>query len=284
MGAWGTSLYANDSTCDIRGEYVDKLRRGKTNEEATFELIEDNQEIMGDVEEEPLFWYALADTQWNYGRLLSEVKEKALFFLDQKGELERWKESGEKQLNAWKHTLNKLKEKLLSTPPPEKKVSAYRLYKCKWQLGDVFAYQFSGEYSKEKGVFGQYIIFRKISEDICWPGHIVPTVHIYQWIGKEIPELDEIKDMDLLITKFRPMVLVNNPHKKKEYLFDILTASEKAIPKDRLTYLGNVQGDDLFQYPGYSYKDQKYFTGYARAEWKNFEKEIIDQYNAWVSL
>ena len=34
---------------------------------------------MGDVEEEPLFWYVLADTQWNYDRLQPEVKEKALF-------------------------------------------------------------------------------------------------------------------------------------------------------------------------------------------------------------
>ena len=75
MGAWGTSLYANDYASDIRGDYVDKLKRGKSNEEATQELIKANQEIMGDIEEEPLFWFALADTQWNYGRLLPEVKE-----------------------------------------------------------------------------------------------------------------------------------------------------------------------------------------------------------------
>ena len=31
-----------------------------------------------DDEEEPSFWFALADTQWKYGRLLPEVKEKAI--------------------------------------------------------------------------------------------------------------------------------------------------------------------------------------------------------------
>lgn len=67
MGAWGTGLYSNDSACDIRGDYIDKLKRGKTNDEATQELINSNRDIMGDVEEEPLFWFALADTQWNYG-------------------------------------------------------------------------------------------------------------------------------------------------------------------------------------------------------------------------
>ena len=120
MGAWGTSLYENDTTCDIRDDYIDKLKRGKNSEEATNELICQNREIVGDIEEEPLFWYALADTQWEYGRLLPEVKEKALFFIEQKKELERWKESGKEKYTAWRETLTALKEKL-NVPAPEPK-------------------------------------------------------------------------------------------------------------------------------------------------------------------
>ena len=99
MGAWGTSLYANDAASDIRNDYIDKLKCGKTNEEAIKELVEENNQIMGDTEEEPLFWFALADTQWEYGRLMPEVKEKALFYLAQGKELERWNESGGKKIN-----------------------------------------------------------------------------------------------------------------------------------------------------------------------------------------
>lgn len=198
MVAWGTSLYANDSASDIRGDYVDKLRRGKTNEEVTKELIEANQDIMGDLEEEALFWFALADTQWNYGRLLPEVKEKALFYLTQDKGLERWKESGQKQLNAWKNTLEKLKGKLESPQPPIKKVSKYRLYQCKWKLGDVFAYRFTSNYSKEKGLEGKYVVFRKVSEDTWWPGHIIPVVQVYKWMGDDIPSIDKIYDCALL--------------------------------------------------------------------------------------
>lgn len=29
MGSWGAGLYSNDSACDIRGDYIDKLKRGK---------------------------------------------------------------------------------------------------------------------------------------------------------------------------------------------------------------------------------------------------------------
>ena len=276
MGAWGTSLYANDTASDIRGDYVDKLRRKKTNEEATQELIEMNEDIMGDVEEEPLFWFALADTQWNYGRLLPFVREKALEFLDRKEELERWEEAGEKQQRAWLATREKLKEKLLSPQPPEKKVYAYRLYKCRWKLGDVFAYQFHGEYSKKRGVYGKYIIFRKVSEDTWWPGHIVPAVHVYQWIGTELPPLDKIKEMKLLPQKFWPIVYMKEPDKEKEYFLDLLVSKENAIPKEHLIFLGNIDGDDLEPYRGLGY-----YNGYDRTEWKNFENKILEQYFAW---
>lgn len=46
VGTWGTSLYANDLTSDIRGDYVDGLKRGKTNEEITRELIDGIQRIL----------------------------------------------------------------------------------------------------------------------------------------------------------------------------------------------------------------------------------------------
>ena len=285
MGAWGTLLYANDSASDIRGDYVDKLRCGKTNEEVTREIIEENRDIMGDAEEEPLFWFALADTQWNYGRLLPQVKEKALFYLSQDKELERWKESGEKQLNAWKKTLDALKEKLESPQPSVKKVSKYRLYQCKWKLGDVFAYRFISEYSKAKNFYNHYIIFRKVSEDFCWPGHIVPVVQVYKWIGKDIPAIESLVNKSLLEQRFYPNVLESKPNKKKEFKIKLLSTSQNVIPKDNLSFLGNIPGDDLIPFRGYDY-----WTGYTEVGWESsryntkFEHYIIDMYLAWKDI
>lgn len=285
MGAWGTSLYANDTTCDIRGDYLDQLRRGKSNEETTKELILKYQELGGDPEEEPLFWFALADTQWNYGRLLPEVKEKALYFLGQDEELERWRESGEKQLKAWKNTLNKLEEKLRSPQPPEKKVSKYRLYQCKWKLGDVFAYRFSSEYSREKGFYGQHVVFRKVSEDTWWPGHIVPVVEVYKWIGEDIPPLNVLLNMRLLEQGFYPTALQNYPLLKKEFLIKLLSTSQRVIPKDNLSFLGNVPGDGLFPFC-----EPDFFTNYTAVGWEgqgynnSFEKYIIDMYLVWQNV
>lgn len=281
MGAWGTSLYSNDSASDIRGDYVDKLKRGKTNEEATQELIDKNCDIMGDTEEEPLFWFALADTQWNYGRLLSEVKEKALYFLSQDKESERWKEAGQKQSTAWKKTLDELMKKLESPQPDAKKVSKYRFYQCKWQLGDVFAYRFSSSYSNEKGFDGKYTVFRKISEDTWWPGHIVPVVQIYKLISNDIPSIDKLSTLELLPAFYSPSDLNKSQNKKPNYEIKLLSESEKGIPKDNLTFIGNLPGEDLVPFRGH-----KYWTGNNPVGWESsryntkFEHYVIDMYLA----
>ena len=285
MGTWGTSLYENDTTCDIRDDYIDKLKRGKSSEEATNELICQNREIVGDIEEEPLFWYALADTQWEYGRLLPEVKEKALFFIEQKEELERWKESGKEKYTAWRETLTALKEKLNAPAPEPKRISRYRLYRCPWTLGDVFAYRFSGEYSREKGFFNQYVIFREVSEDTYWPGHIIPVVQVYNWIGPEIPLLDQIKEQGLLVQNCLPETLAHKPDLERKYAIKLITTSRKALPEKNLTFLGNVGGDDLTAFRGHDYLSDYIGVGWDGSRYNRwFEKYVIDRYLAWNNV
>lgn len=278
MGAWGTSLYANDAACDIRSDYLDGLRHGKTNEEVTQKLIDSNQEIMKNDEEEPLFWFALADTQWNYGRLLPEVKKKALFFLSQEKELERWNDSERTQVNAWVKTLKTLKDKLNSPQPVEKKVSKYRLYQCQWKLGDVFAYQFSEGYSAEKGVKGKYIIFRKISEDTWWPGHIVPVIQVYKWIGCIIPSIEELSGLELLPI-CQPTGPVKTPNNKQNYEIKLITESEKSIPKSNLMFLGNLPGDDIIPFRGHDFWTGYYPVGWESSKYnRKLEHFIIDMF------
>ena len=285
MGAWGTSLYSNDTACDLRGDYLDRLKRGKTNEEITQELIEEKSGIMGDVEEEPLFWFALADTQWNYGRLLPEVKEKAMYFLAQEDELERWKDSGEKQLLAWMKTRDKLREKLETPQPPEKKISKYKLYQCKWQLGDVYAYKLSSEYSEEEGFRGKYFAFRKVSEYTWWPGHIVPIIQMYKWIGDELPTLELLAGQRLLPIKAFLHLLDNNggtADKSKVYNIVLVKESERSIPKNSLFYVGNISGNDLLPlhegYKGY------FAVGWESSKYNNkIEHFFIKMYQASCS-
>ena len=77
--------------------------------------------LVGDEHEEPLLWFALAETQWKVGRLVPEVKDKALEWIKKNGGLEPWLEEGGKG-TGWHKTLEKLKQKLESPMPAEKKI------------------------------------------------------------------------------------------------------------------------------------------------------------------
>ena len=122
MGVWGTSLYANDCTCDVRDTYMDFLQKQMDKEEAYKRTLEECNQYIGDIDE-PFFWYALADTQWRVGRLMPEVKDKAIYWIEKNGGLELWTESKNRG-EGWRKTLVKLKERLESPMPPEKRIKS----------------------------------------------------------------------------------------------------------------------------------------------------------------
>ena len=138
---------------------------------------------------------------------------------------------------------------------------------------------------KEKNFYNHYIIFRKVSEDFCWPGHIVPVVQVYKWIGKDIPAIESLVNKSLLEQRFYPNVLESKPNKKKEFKIKLLSTSQNVIPKDNLSFLGNIPGDDLIPFRGYDY-----WTGYTEVGWESsryntkFEHYIIDMYLAWKDI
>ena len=154
MGTWGASLYANDTTCDVRDAYIKYLQNQLSNEEALTKIMKDFEELMGDEDDEPLFWFALAETQWKVGRLTSEVKDNALRWIEKEGGVALWEDSGTSAV-GWKKTLGNLKEKLESPMRSEKKIRKPDVIDQNlWNIGDVYAYQFHTEKSKEKDTYG----------------------------------------------------------------------------------------------------------------------------------
>lgn len=147
MGAWGAGLYQDDVTQDIRNEYVNRLRVGYTNEEATDELIEYYGYLIEDEDDGPLFWFALADTQWKYGRLMKKVKEEAIKHIKSGKNLERWKEENIKLYSKRQNVLEELEVKLNSQQPSEKKVSKLTIDKSPWEVGDVLLYKIKSDNS-----------------------------------------------------------------------------------------------------------------------------------------
>jgi len=187
MGSWGAKLYQNDDALDVRDQFKDLLRRGKTSAEITEELIEAFGDVLDNPYIGPNFWFALADTQWGLGRLQPRVKKQALAWLDKGGDLEIWKVENPKEAVVRGKVLQELRVKINSPQPPEKKISQYRLYQCEWNFGDVFAYQMESDLAKEEGFYGRYFLIQKVDEDIWHPGHVVPIVRAKFTLDDTLP-------------------------------------------------------------------------------------------------
>ncbi len=211
MGAWGTGLYQDDVTCDIKEEYLNRLRIGYTNIEATQEVIDHNMDSIEDVEDGPLFWFALADVQWKYGRLLPEVKEEALKYIQSGNDLERWKEN-KKQYEKRKQVLKELEVRLNSPQPPEKKLTKLTIHKATWEVGDVLLYQIhngglrNNEIVRNSKWYNKYVLLRVVGITKTNIGslprkysHEQNVVKIYNWVGESEPTIELINKLQFII-------------------------------------------------------------------------------------
>lgn len=289
MGTWGFGLYENDLSLDVKDEFEELYKEGKTAQEITDKLTEEYRDIMGDIEEEPLFWLALADTQWDSGVLLPSVKEKALFWLNICQETQRTR-TMDGVAEARKGTLDDLREKLLSPQPPMKKVRKGRRFICPWKLGDVFAWQLESDQAKERGLYGRYLLIQKVDEGTWYPGHIVPIVYVKITKDANLPanveEYDQLEYVQISFSKYeerfwpidmrRPQEDIAEKAKidyqvdeygfLPQYRITLIHTSKKAIPES-LIYVGNFAN---------AARPQKEFVPHVKvnivaAAWKKFE-------------
>lgn len=261
MGAWGAKLYENDTALDVRDRF-DDLQKGKTVREITNELIGEYANELDDIYCAPTFWFALADTQWNLGKLLPEVKEQALAWIKKGGDLSVWQEENQALAITREKVLRELSQKLNSPLPPEKKISQHRIYKCEWKIGDVYAYQLESELAKEKGLFGRYFLIQKVDEGIWHPGHIVPIVYVKITKDEKLPactmDIDQLEFVQTWFTKYEDRFLpidgirpnediaekskikyeVDNFGFLPQFRVVLLNTSKKIIPT-KLVFIGN---------------------------------------------
>ncbi len=211
MGAWGAGLYQDDVTCDVKEEYLNQLRIGKSNEEATDFLLDSYSDCANDDEDCDcsLFWFALADTQWKYGRLEDRVKKEALRQIKLGNDLERWQENGTRDYNKRKAVLHKLEEELNSIPPKEKKVSKLIMDKAAWEVGDVLLYQFKTDDLVNPEWKGKYILLRVVGISRTNIGSLPRNEYfneqniaaIYNWVGSSKPDLSIINKLQFVPQK-----------------------------------------------------------------------------------
>ena len=248
MGTWGSGLYANDTTCDIRDTYMGFLKEQLSNGDAYEKTLAKCNEYLHDPDDAPLFWFALADTQWKAGRLLPEVKANALEWIDKGGGMPLWEESANGGV-GWKKTLDKLRAKLETEQPKEKRVrKPEKINQNLWNNGDVYAYLFHKEFDGRFGAPGKYMVLHKIGVEEAYYGdsgttEIYIVVRAFGKLFDNLPTLEDLRGVEPLCfgspgnNQEPQMQMGLTLHKKKDY------------PADYLTYLGNIPVPEYIPVP-----------------------------------
>ena len=262
MGVWGVGIYQNDIALDVCDTFKEQYNDGKSSQEITEKLISEYSVLFGDDDEEPLFWFALADTQWKFGVLLPEVKEKALYWIEKDRGVLRFQMIGKPSKTQRARKLDELRDRLNSPQPPVKKVKKKRIYKCQWNIGDVFAYKLESDLAKERGLYGRYFLIQKVDEGTWYPGHIVPIVYVKITKDTSLPsseeEYNKLEYVQTWFTRYEDRFLPIDMRRPQEdiaekskinyqvdeygilpqYRAKLLSTSKRVIPK-KLIYVGN---------------------------------------------
>ena len=290
MGFRGTYLYSNDTTCDIRDNYIAFLRDGHDDEESWELLWAKSKDYIG-TDEEALFWYAAAETMWQVGRLTPEVKEQALYWIEQKGGMEFW--DGKKQL-SWAKTLQNLSDKLNRPMPKRKKITKPKpLNLDPWNLNDVYAYQFHSEETKTNGLYGKYVLIQKIGVGKAVGNKTSPPamrVHIFDCVFDEIPPIEVIDTLRLLPldTPKRVNISGTAPYSPNRVIFKkdpiwinryIYTYAAREYPQKYLFYLGNRQGpaDNMENDCCFRWYDMEDFVPDCMTLWKDLTYKTVGE-------
>lgn len=270
MGDFGKHLYENDFALDIKGDYEDGLAKGIDNKQLTQSLIEYYSEEE-DIYYQMMFWVILADIQWQYGKVSEKVRKMALHYLEDENLLDSCLMEAESLKDIRKKELLDVRERLVSGTVGKKKVKVRRLYKCEWNIGDVFEYQLhtddSGEYN------GYYIYFVKCGEETWYPGHICPDVYVYAGVYKEQQQLCDLDGVEFLPAPL--MRACDNVNEKFMYRVLLLSTSKRVVPQKYIRFLGNIKivrngkeiGSD--KPPGNSIK------------WKGLDEYFIKSWESW---
>lgn len=169
---------------DVKDEYIKMRQNGSGRTDAVTALINSysNELTIGQDDDGLLFWIGLADGQYHFKELETEIAEKAT---DALCIIETY---------DWDITpgdIVRRKERYKQAPMPEHKVGKSRKFRCQWQIGDTFLYQLAGDASAEKGLAGKYVLIRKVDEQDDGEGRIVPVVTTSFLGDRPLPQTDE---------------------------------------------------------------------------------------------
>lgn len=195
MGFWDSTLYDNDLALDVK-EMFETIIDNKKSFAELYDIMVNTFHDCIISDEGPIFWLVFADCLWEYNLLSSEVKEKALSYIEQSAFSDYFVKEYDKL--KWIESLNELKKKLLTPCYRKKQMKETCKEAAKvWNIGDIFAYKFIKESSNL--LYEKYIIIQKVGDVVYGDTGISNNlIKVFNKVFDEIPKIEDVIDIPTL--------------------------------------------------------------------------------------
>lgn len=273
MGFWGTALYDNDCTCDVRDTYLAYIRQNRR--KITFRDICRIFKDYLDTDEEALLWYAIADTQWHLGDLFPEVRDRAVYWLQNSGGMEQWKEAPD-LAKEWRKTIEHLSNELKMTLQTQEAEDCVDFQYNPGVTGDVYAYQFHTATARKMGYYGKYILMQKVGVIENGRGFVCPHFLCMDKLFDDIPTAFCLSEMRVLPFDVPDRFMPNGknvefPHLNISAVLDL--SKKKNNPAKYMNYIGNFS----------IHSTMKLISSGAEFGWDCIEDTLIYYHSEWMN-
>jgi hypothetical protein len=209
MGAWGVAVFSDDLAADLRVEFREMIGEGLTSTQAVEKLIAEYASSQTDPDEMPVFWIALACTQWKLGRLEERTRQQTIHVIDSGCDLNRWDDSKLRKKRA--AVLKKIRQELLSPQPPARRVRRTIKETNDWSVGEVIGLRL---------LSGSWTLMRVIGHHEDKGGRYA-ICELLDWVGEEVPSVKMISELPVkkgISVRGTSQFMFQQPRKKSDVL------------------------------------------------------------------
>jgi hypothetical protein len=182
VGASGPALFSDDIACDVRDEYRALIEDGADDVSATRQILDSYADALGDPDDGPVIWLALAVTQSKIGRLDPAVAARALQVIDEGEGMSRWREQGPKMTTRRGAALAKVRDQLTGPQPERRRLRPPWRHVTILQPGNVLAYRTAA---------GPYLLLRVARIEDTRYG-VAPILILLDFARPKVPSIARI--------------------------------------------------------------------------------------------
>jgi hypothetical protein len=232
---WGTGLFSDDVTCDVRDHYRELLEDGVDDAAATQLTVDKFRAYFEEADGVALI--ALAVTQSKLGRLDPSIRDRALAALDRNADLEIWERDNPKLLPKRRAVLDKARVQLTGQQPARRRLRPPKRVSSGLAAGDVLALPLP------RGI----ALLRVVRVRSHRLGE-TPVLEQLEFNGTEVPLRDELERLAPKLTD--PVALLDPSSPDRKFFAFVMTGVDwQDAGFQKVETIGARAGDDQAPLP-----------------------------------